>query len=243
VRADIEPSIPASKVWNDRIEHAKEMFQLVAGVGLRHFAAFEASLEQEKDSADFLLVKRLDTWLFSEDFERQAEPYFLDRFKEWWSSRGSPGVLPAQVDLAFAKASLTEHLHEVIATIKAKAELIAKAESFVAQGDVPASINDIRSRMNQAEMDASAAKRKEDRSNRHREPIDTLDHFGRRRRARLAHQSCACQDADLRRGIGGRGIVQLAFRRWMLDSIGRCAVVYFWHQKPDGAAYSRPDNG
>jgi hypothetical protein len=174
VRADIEPSIPASKVWNDRIEHAKEMFQLVAGVGLRHFAAFEASLEQEKDSADFLLVKRLDTWLFSEDFERQAEPYFLDRFKEWWSSRGSPGVLPAQVDLAFAKASLTEHLHEVIATIKAKAELIAKAESFVTQGDVPASINDIRSRMNQAEMDASAAKRKEDRSNRHREPIDTL---------------------------------------------------------------------
>jgi hypothetical protein len=155
------------------------MFQLVAGVGLRHFAAFEASLEQEKDSADFLLVKRLDTWLFSEDFERQAEPYFLDRFKEWWSSRGSPGVLPAQVDLAFAKASLTEHLHEVIATIKAKAELIAKAESFVAQGDVPASINDIRSRMNQAEMDASAAKRKEDLSNRHREAIDTLDHWSK----------------------------------------------------------------
>jgi len=44
--------------------------------GLRHFAAFEASLEQEKDSADFLLVKRLDTWLVSEDFERQASPIF-----------------------------------------------------------------------------------------------------------------------------------------------------------------------
>jgi hypothetical protein len=144
---------------------------------LRHFAAYYASRKQENSSAEFLLLDSLDTWLFSEDFEQRAEPYFLERFKEWWLSNGSLEALPQLVDLTFAKASLTEQLHEVIAIIKAKAELIAKAESFVAQGDVPADIAAVRFRINQAEAAWSAANRKaKDLSEEHKEAINTLDH-------------------------------------------------------------------
>jgi hypothetical protein len=147
---------------------------------LRHFAAFDASRDEENNSADFLLLNSLDTWLFSKDFEQQAEPYFLELFKEWWLSQGSPETLPEQVHLTFAKASLTEHLREVVATIKAKAELIAKAESFVAQGDAPANIAAVRFRLNQTEADASAAERKAaDLDNQRKEAIDTLDHRGK----------------------------------------------------------------
>jgi hypothetical protein len=86
-------------------------------------------------------------------------------------------TLPQHVDLTFAKVSLTQDLHEVVATIKAKIELIAKAESFVGQGEVPANIAAVRSRINRTEPDLSEAKRKAaDLSKERKEAINTLDH-------------------------------------------------------------------
>jgi len=145
--------------------------------GLRHFAAFDASRNQEKDSADFLLLSSLNKRLFSPNFAAEAETYFLVCFKEWLLSGGSPQTSPQQVDLTFAKASLKEHLHKVVASIKTKAELIAKAERLVAPGDVPANIADVRSRLVQTEAAARAAERNvEHLNNQHSEAIKTLDH-------------------------------------------------------------------
>jgi AAA domain len=145
--------------------------------GLRHFAVFEASRKQAEDlknSADFLLVKSLDTLLFSKDFEHQADDYFLERFKEWC---GADKLPPQHVDLVFAKAYLTERLREVIAAIKAKVEFIQKAESSVSQGCVPANIAEVRTRINQIEVDVRAAERKvEDLNKEHGNAVETLGH-------------------------------------------------------------------
>ena len=120
------------------------------------------------------MVKSLDTLLFSKDFEHQADDYFLERFKEWC---GADKLPPQHVDLVFAKAYLTERLREVIAAIKAKVEFIQKAESSVSQGCVPANIAEVRTRINQIEVDVRAAERKvEDLNKEHGNAIETLGH-------------------------------------------------------------------
>ncbi|MBV9644163.1 MAG: AAA family ATPase [Verrucomicrobia bacterium] len=150
--------------------------------GLRHFAAYNKRRDnpgsgKDANSSDLLLLKSLHSILFTPNYAEEAELHFLDRFKEWCLASG--GTFPQHVDLTFAKAILRERLHEVIATIKTKAELIAKAERFVLPGDVPTNITEVRFRLNRTQTDANAAERnREDLSNQHRKAIHTLDSRG-----------------------------------------------------------------
>ena len=152
---------------------------------LMHLAAFNASAEQAKDSEGLLLLRQLDAQIFSAGYADDAERYFLERFKAWRSSSGAGPLeaLPREVNLTWAEAALKEQLHKVVATIKAKATVVAKAEELVAKENsirgcyeqLPATIVAVRSYRTQAEADASAAKQTVSNLNEeHKEAIETL---------------------------------------------------------------------
>jgi AAA domain/PLD-like domain len=152
---------------------------------LTHFAAFAPSLEQAKKAKGLLLLKELDALIFSKDFAEAAEPYFLERFKAWQSCLEPLNGIPPRINLTFAKAALKEQLGKVVAIIKAKAGVVAKAERLVAEGEamslrpdqVPAKIAGVRSRLNQAEADVGASKQgAADLNDEHKEAINALVH-------------------------------------------------------------------
>lgn len=152
---------------------------------LTHLAAFSASTVQAKDAEGLLLLKDLDAKIFSAGYADDAERCFLERFKAWRSSSGVGSLegLAREVNLTCAEAALKEQLHKVVATIKAKATVVAQAEELVAKENsirgcyeqLPVTIAVVRAYRTQAEADASAAKQTVSNLNEeHREAIETL---------------------------------------------------------------------
>lgn len=155
---------------------------------LTHFAAFAASSEQAEDAEDFLLLDDLDAQAFSGAFAEKAEPYFIERFTTWWSSSRDGQEVPGEVDLVFAKKTLKGRLQRIAEGIKAKVDLVSKAEQFARDAEelrarceqIQAEIEAVHNRRNRAEAEANAAMRELDNVSEHQTAIGILDHRARK---------------------------------------------------------------